>query len=228
MNLIFSSLAVLLFIWASAAEAVPVPFTQVQYDLLGTAEIFDANGNPADDDSFADASPPSVLPLLRDASASSADGSAHAFAAVDDGFVAVGTESLPGAGETAFASAAVAFSGEFVSPGGLLQLWLSFDVNQILPGAGNVELAFAINGLAPENLLFDMGGSNSFTLLRPFRLSAGATGTLDVLLTATAEGGSSNLGNLAFRVESVPEPGTLFILLPGIVLMGAVRRRPVP
>lgn len=227
MNRILVFLTVLIAVGASTAGAVPIPFDSVQFDLLGSADVTDGAGGAIASDSFGVAAPPTALPVLADANATSPNGgSAFAFAGAEAGFLAVGTEALATADEGADALVSAAFSGGFTSPGGTLLLRLDFDFSQVLTGSGSVELVFGIAGfLAPESLLFDTSGGNSFTLLRLFSPTAGTTATLDLLLTASGNGGAQNLANLGFRIDTVPEPATLLIFLPGLGLLGAVRRR---
>lgn len=220
MNIILTFLVLALALGVSTASAVPVPFDVAQFDLLGTADVTDAAGGAIDSDGFSVSAPPAPLPAQGDANAASPGGSsAFAFASAGDGFLSVGTEALPVAGETADATSSSTFSGTFTSPGGPLTLRLDFDFSQVLTGGiGTVELVFGVAGfLAPESVLFDTGGGNTLTLLRSFSPASGAAAVLDLLLTASGSGGAQNLGNLAFRIDTVPEPGTLALLLPGLV-----------
>ncbi|QSA97933.1 PEP-CTERM sorting domain-containing protein [Methylococcus sp. EFPC2] len=218
-------LAAFLLWAASNAGAVPVAYIDTQYDLLGSAEVGDALGGAIDSRSYAEAVPPGTVPVFREAAASGADSSAYAFGSAEDGFVSIGTESLAFGDESARASSVVSFSGDFANPGGPLRLVLDLDLSQVIAGLASIELSFAVGGLAPESLLFDTGGGDVLKLLRTFALPDGvATGTLDFQLIAESTGGSSNLANLAFRIETVPEPGT-WLLLPAGLLLIALRRR---
>ena len=220
---IFLAAAILLA--APGADAAPIGFDAVRYDLQGEATVFDGQGGTLDADSFQQSPAAADLPVLLDASAAGTLASAFAQAGAEPGFLQAGTENIPAGGETAETFAVAVFSGDFTSPGGRLLLWLDLDAVQVLTGAGSIELLFSATGLPPESLLLDTDIDAPTSLLRRFSLAAGATGTLELQLTASAAGGAFNQAGLAFRIEAVPEPGALVLLLPGLGWLGFRRRR---
>jgi hypothetical protein len=225
MSRFFGLLAAAILLAAPGTEAAPIGFDAARYDLQGEAAVFDGQGGTLDADSFQQSPSAADLPVLRDASAAGTQASAFAQAGAEPGFLQVGTESIPAGGETAEAFAVTVFSGDFTSPGGTLLLWLDLDAVQVLTGAGSIELVFSATGLAPESLLLDTDTGAPISLLRSFSLAAGAAGTLDLQLSASAAGGAFNQAGLAFRIEAVPEPGSLVLLLPGLGWLGLRQRR---
>jgi hypothetical protein len=231
-----SFLAAAILLAAPGAEAAPIGFDAVRYDLQGEATVSDGQGGTLDTDSFQQSPAAADLPLLRDAAAIGAHASAFGQAGAELGFLQVGTESVPAGGETAEAFAVAVFSGDFTSPGGTLLFWLDLDAVQVLTGAGSVELVFSVTGLAPESLLLDTGIGTPISLMRSVSLAAGATGTLDLQLTASAAGGAFNQAGLGFRLETAPEPGVIpeidglsgtaaLTLLAGAIALAGERRR---
>lgn len=220
---------------ASVSWAAPVELNG-SYFIGGGAGILDGAGNLLSDN-FTDTSPPSTLPLFGSTSViSPLNSSAISFAIADQGILLAASDTV-GLGEFATATTTTNFSGSFTTPGGKTQLRLDFANDAF---AGNVDsitqalLSFSLVGdgniLFNEDLLFSGTDDQEQVFLRTFDLPAGLLGTFDITLSSLSSdfnSAANNTTSVGFRIDSVPEPATLPILLSGLGLLAFANRKKV-
>ena len=218
---------------ASVAWAVPVALNGT-YFIGGGASVLENSGNLLSDN-FTDTNPPSSLPLFGTTSVTSPlNSSATSFAIADQGTLVAGTDTV-GFSEFVTATTATNFSGSFMAPGGKLQLRLDF-ANDAFAGSADsltqalLNFSLAGNGtiLFNEEFLFSGTEDQEQVFLRTFDLPMGLSGTFDISLSSLSSDFSSatkNTTSVAFRIDTVPEPSTLPILLSGLGLLGFINRR---
>lgn len=218
---------------ASVSWAVPVTLNGAYFVGGGVAILDDAGGLLSDN--FTDTNPPSILPLFGATSViSPLDSRATAFAIADQGILVAGTD-VVGSGEFVTAATATNFSGSFIAPGGKMQLRLDFandafagSIDSITQALLNFSLAENGNILFNEDFIFSGVNDQEWVFLRDFELPVGTPGTFDIFLSSiSSDFGSvaNNTTSVAFRIDTVPEPATLPILLAGLGLLAFAKSR---
>ena len=218
---------------ASVSWAVPVALDGT-YFISGGVSILEGTGNLLSDD-FTDTNPPPSLPLFGTTSVTSPlDSSAISFAIADSGTLVAATDTV-GFGEFVTATTATNFAGSFIAPGGRMQLRLDF-ANDAFAGSADsltqalLNFSLAGNGtiLFNEEFLFSGTEDQEQVFLRTFDLPTGLSGTFDISLSSLSgdfNNAANNTTSVAFRIDTVPEPATLPILLSGLGLLGFLNRR---
>ena len=220
---------------ASVSWAVPVALNGT-YFIGGGASVLDGSGGLLSDN-FIDTSPPSALPLFGTTFVTSPlNSSAISFAIADQGILVAGSDTV-GLGEFATAVTVTNFSGSFITPGGKAQLRLDFandafagDVDSITQALLSFSLAGDGNILFNEDLLFSGTDDQERVFLRTFDLPAGLLGTFDITLSSLSgdfNSAANNTASVGFRIDAVPEPATLPILLSGLGLLAFANRKKV-
>lgn len=220
---------------ASVSWAAPVTLNG-SYFIGGGASVLDGAGNLFSDN-FTDTSPPSTLPLFGTTSVTSPlNSSAISFAIADQGILVAASDTV-GLGEFATAATTTNFSGSFITPGGKTQLRLDFANDAFAGNADSITqalLSFSLAGdgniLFNEDLLFSGTDDQEQVFLRTFDLPAGLLGTFDITLSSLSSdfnSAANNTTSVGFRIDAVPEPATLPILLSGLGLLAFANRKKV-
>ncbi|MEW6305760.1 MAG: PEP-CTERM sorting domain-containing protein [Verrucomicrobiota bacterium] len=220
--------------YCSMALAVPVALNG-QYSIDGKASVLAADGTRFED-SFSDDNLSTPLPLLGTVSVGSDAGStASALAVADSGSLLAITDTVAGS-EFADAGARAIFLGDFTAPGQPLRL--RFDIFNDAQVGGvdaftQAVLSFALAGagqvLLNETLTFGVADLGQQIVTRDFFLPAGTPGLLDIALFSRSGGfdgaAAGNIFSVAFGLNTVPEPATWFLLIPGLAGMALIGRR---
>jgi hypothetical protein len=203
------------------AHADPIVFQSVS--VVSETAVFTTGSSDFDSSS----SPP--LPLVSTSSVADATGAASATATGNIGLL---TTDVSAEAQTGFglALASSQFTGTFFGGGPLHPVVLFFNFNTASTSSGD---AFAFGTLfitvtANSQTLvsqgFDSSRSGSFSLSIP----TGVLATLDVLLMGQSllimGGSAENLSSVAFQ-GVIPLPGTLSLLLLGLLAVGIARSR---
>lgn len=211
-------LALLLGSWGTSLFATPLSFTSSQYQTGAFASVGLIT------DSHFDASPPSSPSLLTSATAELDPDSASSAGTTDTGFLGASVD-VTSVTQTASGLSSAEFSGQFIAPGGPVLLTVNFDSqSSVLNGTAGNQLSLVLigNGVTLLDETFTVSG----VIGRAVALPAGTSGFLDFLLTSSADvtaGSAFNLTTATFNV-SVPEAPTLFIFLPGLMLLLFLQR----
>jgi hypothetical protein len=205
------------------AHADPIVFQSVR--VVSETAVFTTGSSDFDSSS----SPPLPLPLVSTSSVADATGAASATATGNIGLL---TTDVSAEAQTGFglALASSQFTGTFFGGGPLHPVVLFFNFNTASTSSGD---AFAFGTLfitvtANSQTLvsqgFDSSRSGSFSLSIP----TGVLATLDVLLMGQSllimGGSAENLSSVAFQ-GVIPLPGTLSLLLLGLLAVGIARSR---
>ncbi len=212
----------------SAAQALPVEWSNVTYTTSAFAEVGDDS-----DGINAHSSPPTARPLFSHADVLGADTSVKEFATADaiadDGLLSVATE-VRGKIHHAGAVAEASLAAQLSTPGAYL-LQLAFDDTlDLLGGDAGAVLGLALS--VGSQTLFDEVFTSSAEIARMFVLAPGELALLHVSLISTADGfanGASvdlygfNLASVNVALTAVPSPSPLALI--GAALLPMIRLR---
>lgn len=201
----------LLGLGIASAQAAPITFTSSGYTTFAFADVDGVSDGPITANA-----PPDPLPIASSASVTEILGSATADASADSLSLAAST-SASSTGGVASGSAVSTFLGEFTTPGGPMSLFVDFDSDT---AGSTLDILWFVNGIS-----LPVTGSGLFS---SGDFAAGLTGTLEIVLISTSSADvtgatASNASTAAFRLNSVPEPATLALVLGGLGLLGAGR-----
>lgn len=207
------------------AQATPIVFNSTSVSSFAQADAGNTSDGP-----FSDAGD-GTLPLTSSAAAISPDGDTASAVAFAESplpgsiFLTTTAEANALTGSSA-ASAVSTFNGQFDALPGLLTLTLDFDafIDTLLAGVASNSLAvtLAVGGVT----LFDSLLTTDTLFNQTFVLTSGGAGVFDLTLigTALAEPGDTAFSlasvNASLDATVVPEPGSLALLLAGMLGLG--------
>lgn len=210
-----------------STQAAPILFTSTSYTTFAQADAGNASTGP-----FSDSGDAALLPLASSASAQGDDGDTASAVALADTLFLTTTSEANAVSGTAAATAVATFSGTFNALPGWLNLSLGFDTLIDALGSGFARNQLAISLEVGGITLFDDLLFDTALIDQSFLLASGGTGLFDLTLISTADAAAP--GDAAFSLASVnasldavavPEPGSIALLLAGILGLSLTRRR---
>ena len=209
---------------ALCAEASPIVF----FDSFFQTEVTASTG--PDSDLASDSSPPSVLPLTSSVTVGGGADSATARAAGGAGLLTAAVDTASDGG-FAFGLATSQFVGSFFGegPSRLIFLRFDFETSDTASGTGEPLANLFVQLTADGETLFDQFFAAGEPIALTFTLPQGALATLDLLLLSQAitfEGGQAgSIASVGIDAR-IPLPGTISLLLLGLMLLVLARMQP--
>jgi hypothetical protein len=209
---------------AMSAQAAPITFFDVQFDVAALAET----DGPAAFDS--DSSPPSAAPVVVSAASIGTTDIATAGAVAGSGLLSASAD-VSGTGGVVSGTATSHFSGSFLNTGPTtLNIAFTPLDSEVGSGSGLTTLFVTLTSGATTLFQDFIGGSQQFS----FDLAAGTTILLDLTLSSEARAGfptqgagnASSLGLVSFDASvagSVPSPATWLLVAIGLAAMSGRR-----
>jgi len=206
-----------------SSQAGEITFTSAQFDVSAVAVTSASAGFDSR------SSPPSAVPVSASADSVGAADVATAGAIGGPGLLTTSAD-VSGGGGITNAVGTSHFAGSFLTSAAEPFLTLDFAPTTFAVGASTVATSLFVSLMSGGITLFQDVVSGPWHA--SYRLTAGATNSLDLTLTsevtagfpAQGTGNASSFGLVTFA-SAVPEPETSFLLLIGLGALAAIKRK---